>query len=233
MTTIILNGILGKIFRKKFNLHLGRISDFANAIDSIFKNFKLKLKELAEQGYNYAYRYDEKTKELNIIPLIGGSGKTALIIIAIIVIVLAVIFAPYTLGGFASLLGSSGSAGAAITAAGGALTFAQGAGIFLVNAMFMTGLSLLVQGLMMEPLKTPQAELKAVGGAVYGSSASGKSYVFSGSKNVASQGTSIPIGYGRMRTPTRLIHLSLKSFSTSLTFEEAIKPSIPSLDIYD
>jgi predicted phage tail protein len=234
MTTIILNGILGKIFRKNFKLHLGRINDFANAIDSIFKNFKLKLKELAEKGYNYVYRYDEKNKELNIIPLIGGSGKTVLIVIAVIIIILAVIFAPFTIAGFASLLGSTGSAGAAAAAAGASLSFAQLAGVYLVQTLFMTGISLLIQGLMMEPLKTPQAELRATGGAVYASAAAGKSYVFTGTRNIATQGTSVPIGYGRMKVGSRLVHLTMKSFSTSLTFEQVANNQVTnSVDIYD
>lgn len=221
MTTIVIHGILGKIFRKKLNLHLGRINDFVNAIDSICNGFRLKMKELGEKGYNYAYEYDEEKKELNIIPFVGGSGKTVMIIVAVVIIILAIIFAPYTIGAFASLLGSSGSAGAAIVAAGGALTFAQAAGVYLVSTLFLTGVSLLIQGLMIDPLKTPQAELKATGGAVMASSAAGKSYIFSGSRNIATQGTSIPVGYGKMKVGSRLIHLSLKSYSTSSTFEQA------------
>lgn len=233
MTTIVLNGILGKVFPKKIKLNLGRINDFVNAIDSIYKGFRFKMKELAENGYNYAYKYDKEKKELTIIPLISGAGKNAIIIIAIVLIVVAVLLAPFTLGAFASLLGSSGSAGAAIVAAGGAISFAQAAGIFLVSAMFMTGISLLVQGLMMKPLKAPPAELKAVGGGTMSASGSSKSYVFSGDRNVATQGTSVPIGYGKMKVGSRLIHLSIKSFSTFLTFEDAVQYSSTTLNLND
>jgi predicted phage tail protein len=233
MTTIVIHGILGKIFRSKFKLHLGRINDFVNAIDSICKGFRLKMKELGEKGYNYAYDYDKEKKELTIIPFIGGSGKTVLIIIAIVIIVIAVILAPYTIGGFASLIGSMGSAGAAAAAAG-TLTFAQIAGVFLVSTLFMTGVSLLIQGLMMDPLKTPGAELKATGGATMSSSAAGKSFIFSSSRNVATQGTSVPVGYGKMKIGSRLIHLSIKSYPTSQTFTQASNLNSLSLTkIYD
>jgi predicted phage tail protein len=233
MTTIVIHGLLGKIFRKNFKLHLGRINDFVNAIDSICKGFRLKMKELGEKGYNYAYEYDEVKKELNIIPLVGGAGKTAMIIIAIVIIVIAVILAPYTIGGFAALLGSTGSAGAAAAAAG-TLTFAAKLGVYAVSTLFMTGISLLIQGLMMEPLRTPEAELKAVGGAVMGSSAAGRSFIFSGTRNVATQGTSVPVGYGKMKIGSRLVHLSIKSFPTSQTFNQAASLNSSNfVNIYD
>jgi predicted phage tail protein len=233
MTTIVIHGILGKLFRKTFKLHLGRMNDFVNAIDSICKGFRLKLKELSEKGYNYAYDYDEKTKELNVIPFIGGSGKTVLIIIACIIIVLAIFLAPLAIGGFAALFGSTGAAGAAAAAAG-TLTIAAQLGTFVIGTLFMTGISMLIQGLMMETLKQPEAELKAVGGGTSVSAAAGRSFVFSGSRNIASQGTSVPVGYGKMKVGSRLISLSIKSFPTSLSFESASSSnSVNSINIYD
>ena len=90
--------------------------------------------------------------------------------------------------------------------------------------LLSTGLSLL----MFQDPKLPSFnQSKAnTGGAVLSGGNKSKSYIFSNKQNIASQGSLIPIGYGSILTPSKIINISVKNYSTSESFaSETVKNS--------
>jgi predicted phage tail protein len=91
-------------------------------------------------------------------------------------------------------------------------------------ALLTTGLSLFV---IQDPKLPSFNQSKAnTGGAVLSGGNKSKSYVFSNKQNIASQGSLIPIGYGSILTPSKIINISVKNYSTSESFaSETVKNS--------
>jgi predicted phage tail protein len=56
------------------------------------------------------------------------------------------------------------------------------------------------------------------GGAVVPAGNKNKSYIFSNNKNLASQGSLIPVGYGKMKIASKIINISVKNYPTSQSF---------------
>ena len=227
MTTIKLYGLLAKKFGTTIKLHLGNLNFLISAIDSIKEGFRKKIKDLSECGYNYVVEKDSNTNTIHIIPLIGGAGKTALIIVAIIVIIIAVIFtagaalaggaAAFTGGGTAAAGGVAATGSFATVSIGGiamSAGFAAQVGLFLLS----TGLSMLYNALTMPEMPGLENSSRSTGGATASSQAVGKSYIFTSGNNIATQGSSIPLGYGKMKIGSRLINFGIKNYPTSVTF---------------
>jgi predicted phage tail protein len=213
MTTINLHGHIAKKFGKKIKLHLGRVNDFINAIDSIKTNFRKTLKILSENGQNYDYCIDKEKNEINLIPSISGAGK---IWIAIVMIVVAVVIAVLTAGtGLAALGLLFGYAGAGATA-GAAF------GAFLIGTLFMTGVSLLITTLMEPTLETPKQAHIAMGGGTSSTADSTRSFIFDSTSNDSVQGVPVQIGYGRFKVGSQVLAVSLKNYLTSEVFNEEV-----------
>jgi len=188
MTIIKIHGFLSKEFGAKIKMNLGSLNNVISAIDCIRNGFRKRIIELQSQGYNFSI---QKIKnEIHITPLIHGSGKTLMYIIAVVLIVVGVIlmFIP----GFQAL------------------------GFQLI----MAGLQIGIQTAMMPKMKFPDMQQQQVGGATYSSESDGKSYVFSNSNNLAVQGANIQLGYGQIKIGSQLLSVSVKSYKTSETFEK-------------
>jgi predicted phage tail protein len=62
---------------------------------------------------------------------------------------------------------------------------------------------------------------RAVGGTAARVATRNKSYIFSNTQNVAFQGMSVPIGYGKTRIGSKIISISIKNFPVTTSFSNA------------
>jgi predicted phage tail protein len=87
-----------------------------------------------------------------------------------------------------------------------------------INIAFL-GLSILLAP------KMPKLEQQkqAVGGLTSTPGSSSKSYYFLNNTNIATQGTFVPVGYGKYKVNSNLINFSQKNFSTSYSFNQIIQ----------
>jgi predicted phage tail protein len=204
MTKISIHGILGKKFGKTFNLKINNPISAIKAIDANKEGFIQEIKILNEKGYNYFVIIDGKfienenefierkeIKTIDIVPSIYGSGG------AIVTWATGVTAANFTVG--------------------------QAAAAFLINVAITSAISVGISFIMNALQKQTQPPDKpgaiAVGGVTSILEAQGKSYVFNNMQNVAAQGSSIPIGYGRMKIASFLLEANVKNYSTNETVE--------------
>lgn len=222
MTTIRLHGILEKEFGKFFQLKLGKALDVLRAIDCNRKNFINRINNLAKEGFHYTLIVDGKKvqelteldalrqpKEIDLVPIIMGSGATYLGA-ALIYIFTA---------GSATTAAAGTAAGAAAAAAGaGAIgTIAAGFGTIstFIGTIALTAISM---GLQMLLAPKPDAAPPATANA----RALEESFAFSNKANLASQGSPVPVGYGRLRIGSQVVQFSIKSFPQNNSSLEAM-----------
>ena len=74
-----------------------------------------------------------------------------------------------------------------------------------------------------------------MGGATYTTESAGKSYIFDNLQNISSQGTIVNFGYGRFKTASKILAISVKTYPTNIQFnEEADFFALANkVDIYD
>lgn len=190
MTEVKIHGILSKIFGSSFKFHLGKVNDVVKAIDCIKPNFREKLNELQNNGYIYSLQV--KGNIINIIPVINGSGGVGRFFAKVLSVVLVVV--------------------------GIVLLFVpgfQGLGVQLI----MSGIQLGMAAFFPPKIKFSDRS-SSVGGATFANEATGKSYIFSNVNNLASQGSLIKIGYGKLLIGSDIIQVSIKNYKTSQTFAQ-------------
>lgn len=204
MTNIHLHGVLTESYPSLLRIQLRRISDATQALDAICDGFRLKIIKLANMGIHYAIiadGLDVKTmEELHIIK----EPKE-------------IHFIPMICGSGAVLL----AAGAALmyfavplTAAG---TFLGGLGV--TTGMVM-GFGTLVAGIGLQMLLAPKPKNERPESAVSGLSES--SFIGASSANLMTQGSPLPLGYGRLRVGSAVINVTTKSFQASLKTNKAM-----------
>lgn len=88
---------------------------------------------------------------------------------------------------------------------------------------------------MKPPPPPPKMPDQSIGGAAYSSEAAGKSYIFDNLQNISSQGTIVNFGYGRFKTASKILAISVKTYPTNIQFnEEADFYALANkVDIYD
>lgn len=215
MTTVKIHGVLAKKFGSTFKLNIGscRENDVVLAIDSIKNNFRKTILDLSKKGFHYCLQ--KMGKDLFIVPCVSGSGATGKIIAAIILLIIAVVLTVLSAGAATPLLQFAYAALATIASAAGTMLLQQG---MMENAM--KGMN--------------QQKYQSVGGNAMASQAAGKSYIFGGKVNLLSQGSNIPIGYGKFRCASNVIATSVKSYPTNSTFlEESSIDSKNIISLYD
>jgi predicted phage tail protein len=246
MTVINLYGKLAKKFGNKIKLHLGRLNDFIHAVDAIKNGFREELIKLHNEGFDYFYDFSKKN-EINVFPILCGSGKGGLFIIIAIILIVLIVVAAAAMAAFLTAAGATSGVGAtaAVSTFGvlsGAAAFGAGVGIgasLAVGAIalaFNAAVGLLVAGIQMSTAKTPEMQQQhgSSGGATSSVAQSTKSYIFNNIGNQATQGSPIPIGYGRFRVGSKLIGISIKNYSTNQTYiNEFGDNSIQVPNIYD
>jgi predicted phage tail protein len=207
MTTVKFHGFLKKKYGDSIKLNLGRIGDLMNAIDSIKKDFRKTLNELSQNGKHYSVLASEGGKVLEIVPTLMGFGKWAIFAAAIVLMFIGIgwaLMAGYTLTMLAGGVGA---------------TFLSGLTGFLIT----TGISLAISALTMPKQNAPSRQGRATGGATQTSSARGKSYIFDTGQNKASQGSIIPIGYGKYKISSKIINIAIKNYDSSISFERVLE----------
>lgn len=203
MAKITLHGLIGKLFGKSFNINVNSAMSVLKALDANREGFLKKMYDLNNQGYDYYIiingehvnnenQFIEKriVNTVDIIPAIYGSGT--------------------------AIVTSLASAAFAKTLTGVII-----AGIInmAISAAISLGVSLIMNA-MQKQAAGPQQSYIAVGGASSIIEAKGKSYVFSNYVNSVSQGTPLPLGYGRMKIASSVISTSIKDYPTNYKFED-------------
>ena len=190
MTTITLHGILAKEFGDVFNMKIYRAINTVKAIGANRKSFEKRIFELAREGFNYTIIVDGKNitqlEELNIQKEPQQIDLVPLIIGS---------------GGFAlvaAIIGGAATGGAVAFGTYGALAFIAGSAI---NMVVSIGLQMLLA-----PKPDAGPDISATTKAL------SESFTFSNKANLASQGSPVPVGYGRLKVGSQLIQMSIKSF---------------------
>jgi predicted phage tail protein len=200
MTKISIHGILGKKFGKSFFIKINTAASAIKAIDANKEGFIQEIKKLSEKGFNYFVVIDgqfaenenefienKKIKTIDIVPSICGSGG------AVVSWATSTAVADFTIG--------------------------QAVSAFLINAAISAAISIGISFIMnalqkqTEPPRTAGAV--AVGGVTSMLEAQGKSYVFNNMQNIASQGSALPIGYGRFKVASYLIEANIKNYGSN------------------
>jgi len=203
MTKIHLKGLLSIKFGSFFKINISSIQSALKAIDCNRVGFLKEIFSLSKNNYNYFIICDGHLIE-NENQFIEKRKIENIYIIPAIT--------------------GSGS----FVAAGMGLaveSFAFAVVTVLVNVVIATAISLAVSAIMasINNQGAPPQKKLAVGGATAQIEALGKSYIFSNDRNRASQGASIPIGYGKIKHSSNVLMISIKNYSTNQTIDSEFK----------
>lgn len=191
MTQIRLHGILGKEFGEFFSFKLGRAKDVIRAIDANKKNFIKRINDLAKEGFNYTLVVDgKKISDLSEIEIKKEHNNIEIV---------------------PMIVGSGPIAATAVTAiASAALASAFAAGTISATAFMLGSIALAVVSMGLQMLLAPKPD---AGPPISSTTkAFSESFSFSNKVNVASQGTPVPVGYGRLKVGSQLVQFSIKSY---------------------
>jgi predicted phage tail protein len=211
MTNIILHGILAKEFQPSFRMKIHKAANVVKAIDANRTSFSKRISDLAREGLNYAIIVDgrkiteleelniqKEPQEIHLVPLIVGAGAVL---------------------GAAILVGAGKALGAiGLTALGG---FVGGLATSAVVSGIVGGLVMTTVSMGLQMLLAPKPDAGAPISAA--TKALTESFSFSNKANVASQGTPVPVGYGRLKVGSQLIQMSIKSYPQSQTSTTAMR----------
>lgn len=192
MTDIILHGILAKEFQPSFRMKIYKAANVIKAIDANRTSFNKRILDLAREGLNYTIIVDgRKITELEELNVQKEPKEIHLVPLIVGAGGVALVTAIVVAGGGA--VGAGGLVGGALFAAN------------LINAVVIGVVSM---GLQMLLAPKPDA-----GPPISASTkALSESFSFSSASNVASQGTPVPVGYGRLKVGSQLIQMSIKSY---------------------
>ena len=216
MTSINLHGILKFEFGDKFQMNLRKPKELVDAVTCNKPRFRKRLCELSEQGLNFAIIVNNKNiknltteelerppKQIDIVPIIMGMG-----------------FIVAAVGAVAVGVGIAGAVGA-ITMSATLAGILVGAGIGLISAGVQAMIGRKSSG---QSVAAPEA---VVGTA----SAADQSFVFRTQTNAASQGTNVPVGYGRLRVGSYIIQSTTKSYPMNIKFSSVKTSNYARADI--
>lgn len=207
MTNVYLKGVISKKFGSFFKLKISNVMSAIKAIEANRNGFMYELFKLSKEDINYFIVCDldiikdtnelfetRKIKNIYILPAIVGSGDFVAISLGLVTKA-----GELTLGG---MLVSS-----------------------LVNTLLSGFISLgvaFISGALNKQASPPQQNI-SIGGAVASIEARGKSYTFSNNENTAEQASSIPVGYGLMKSASKIISISIKNYSTDTNSSREFK----------
>ena len=197
MTKIRLHGILAKEFGEFFSFKLGKAKDVIRAIDANKKNFIKRINDLGKQGFNYTLVVDgKKVSDLSEIEIKKEHSN-----IEIVPMIAGSGVDPVSIG--LVILKAVGAVAATATATG-----AVGFAAFAVGTIALTAVSVGLQ-LLLAPKPDAGPPISAT------TKAFNESFNFSNKANVATQGTPVPVGYGRLKVGSQVVQYSVKSFPQS------------------
>lgn len=186
MTSIKIHGILGQEFAPQMELELDKPRQVVEAITANRKNFTNRIHQLACEGCHYVIMVNrQKMSSLAELDLLKKAETIDLIPV--------IAGSAVTLGGF--IMGSMFGAGLTTIATWGAL----------VGTIALTAISVGLQ-LLLAPKPDAGPPISAHSRALE------ESFSFSNKANVASQGSPVPVGYGRLIVGSQVIQFTTKSF---------------------
>ena len=195
MTTIRIEGWLGELLGRKWDLKVKNFVELFNAIES--NTHKLRSFLLKNRGNSFAMFVDGELVDNKNFLLINISGKKVDIL-------------PVLAGATTAIASSIAKAVLGEAAKG----FAFEAAVFildtLITAVISMGISILIAKLMAPD--DPQA-------------VNTTSFLFGSAENVSSQGQVVPVGYGRMRVGSKVISTSISSMDKTKFTDEETKNS--------
>ena len=216
MTNIKIYGIMSKTFGEEIDLKVGSINHLFDAIDANRPGFIQKINKLAKLGFHYALIIDGKRvkdfkrpsvvknpKKIEIVPLIAGNGLVAGIVAGVVSVVSTVAAAVGAV--FGAIGAGLGALGAAIASGGALANFA-----------------LFVAGTALSMLLAPSPDFPDAVQQKVSTAGLEMSFAFANRSNVASQGSPVPIGYGRLKLGSQVIQASLKAFPQNVLPQEAM-----------
>lgn len=198
MTEIRLHGMLAREFGSVFHYNLDRARDVVRAIDANKKNFTNRIASLARQGFEYGIVVDNKNiSNLNELEI---NKKPETIDIVPMIVGAGPILLPALLAGGTTFLG------------------ATVAGVLQAQAITMALLAAVTTGLQMALAPQPEdpEPISATTRALQ------ESFTFSNKVNVASQGSPVPVGFGRLKVGSKVVQVCLKSFPQNQTSIDAM-----------
>jgi len=192
MTAITLHGILAIEFGKTMNMDIRKPKEVIDAITMNKPSFKRRIIELAQQGIHYSLVIDgEDAKKIEQLEI-----KRKILQIDIVPIIcgrgieIAII-------GALMMAGGAGAFGAVSLIVGGILTTLGGMALSMGLQMALA----------------PKPATKKLESTV---AASKQSFLLSSKANLASQGNTVPTGYGRLRVGSANIQFCVKSYPQKL-----------------
>jgi predicted phage tail protein len=189
---IIFHGKLSHFFGSEIKLFVSNNNLLISALDCAKKGFRQKIKQLHENGENYCIVEDDENKnKIHILPMLSGSSKSILYVVAVVLIIIGVV-----------------------------LLFLPGMFWFGMT-LISSGLSMVITTATMKGPKENDNRIQnyqSLKGQAYSTEDSGRTYVFSNNMNSATQGSSISIGYGVSKIASSLISVSIKNYSQGSKF---------------
>ena len=195
MTIVNIHGILGREYGNSFLLSLPNPKDVLEAIDCNRQGFLQRLVELQREGLCYDMIINKKR-------ITNGPDMDQMSNPATVDLVPAI-------SGSGPLMAPLLMTTGLFTAGSTALAFAASIANFVLFAAISYAL-------------TPKPENEAL---EISSKASKSSLIFSNTANLASQGSPVPIGYGRLLVGSQVIQATIKSFPQHQAPSKALRGS--------
>lgn len=193
MTNIKLHGIIAKDFGQGLSLSLDNVGNIMDAMDANNPGFIKKLNELSQMGLQYCLIIDGVITKER--NQLNKKEMPKQIDFVPIICGQGVVLAVVGAG----LLVASGGVGIAA----------------LIGGIFLsTGLSMLL---------APKQDFGDAAQAESSVTGLEKSFAFANKANMASQGVSVPVGYGRMRVGSLVVQGTIKTYPQNLTPTQAME----------
>lgn len=196
MTKIFLYGRISQKFGKVFKANINNVFSALKSIDCNREGFIKEVKELSRKGFDYFMIVDGDMIENN--EELFERRKIEEIHLV-----------PAVYGSGYALALAIGFTGVTAQVVGFVITMALSAAVSLGVGYLMAALN--------KQAQPPQQHI-AVGGASAAVEAAGKSYIFNNLQNIAAQGASIPVGYGRYKIGSNVVQISIKNYPTNQTY---------------
>lgn len=198
MTKVFIHGILGQEFGREFNFDLGHPRQVVDAIDACRSKFRSRINKLAIEGCHYTILVNKrKIGSLTELELHQKADRIDLI---------------------PAIAGAAAAIGALLISSFTSATFAAAAattGAALLGSVVLTAVSVGLQ-LLLTPKPDAGPPISATTRALQ------ESFLFSNKANLATQGSPVPIGFGRLRVGSQVVQFCNKSFPQSRSSTDAM-----------
>lgn len=215
MVNVRLYGHLGKLFGKLHRLAVRTPVEAVRAMQANFPGFRKALQDNRIAGYKIIIDTKDRStneallrpanNEIKIVPIVKGAGNNnglTQIVLAIVIVVVAS-YMPELLGttGTTGTTGAEGVAATTTAGQGGSALMSAKTIASLQAAMYNLGLSLAMSGISAMLYKAPHNDLQTASQVDQM-----KGSYFNGPINMSTQGSPVPLAYGKVIAGSVLIH---------------------------